>query len=103
MSVLSESGQVAPVERVRGLAPLLIVLGVAIAYPFVVGDLRELQYIGPFFPQLSSVVIMIVFIMMAVGLNIVVGYAGCSTSATSPSTRWGRMWPVGLRPAISSR
>ena len=76
MSVLSESGQVAPVERVRGLAPLLIVLGVAIAYPFVVGDLRELQYIGPFFPQLSSVVIMLVFTMMAVGLNVVVGYAG---------------------------
>jgi len=62
--------------RVRRFAPLAIVLTVAVIYPFVVDDLRSLATIGEFFPQLSSMVIILVFTMMAVGLNIVVGYAG---------------------------
>jgi branched-chain amino acid transport system permease protein len=60
----------------RTLIPLAIALVLAFAYPFVYKDLRELGELGDFFPQLGSVVIILVFTMMAVGLNIVVGYSG---------------------------
>jgi branched-chain amino acid transport system permease protein len=61
---------------VRRLIPLAIVLAIALAYPFIYEDLRGFGEIGDFFPQLGSVVIILVFTMMAVGLNIVVGYSG---------------------------
>jgi branched-chain amino acid transport system permease protein len=61
---------------VRGLIPLALVLAFALAYPFIFEDLRGLGEVGDFFPQLGSVVIILVFTMMAVGLNIVVGYSG---------------------------
>jgi branched-chain amino acid transport system permease protein len=48
----------------------------ALLYPSYVETLQDLPLIGDFVPALGSVVIMIVFTMMAVGLNIVVGYAG---------------------------
>jgi branched-chain amino acid transport system permease protein len=49
---------------------------VTVLYPQYVDSLTGLQSIGDVFPSVGSVVIMIVFTMMAVGLNIVVGYAG---------------------------
>jgi branched-chain amino acid transport system permease protein len=58
------------------LLPLVIVVLVAVLYPSFVDSLRGLAVIGEFFPQVSSMVIILVFTMMAVGLNIVVGYAG---------------------------
>jgi branched-chain amino acid transport system permease protein len=61
---------------IRRPIPLLIVLIGALLYPFIYQDLRSLGEIGDFFPQLGSVVIILVFTMMAVGLNIVVGYSG---------------------------
>jgi branched-chain amino acid transport system permease protein len=61
---------------VRTGAPLLVVLALAIIYPFVVETLKGIDPIGDFFPAISSVVIILVFTMMAVGLNIVVGYSG---------------------------
>ena len=61
---------------VRRLLPLALALAVAVAYPYFVGDLRGFGVLGDFFPQLGSVVIILVFTMMAVGLNIVVGYSG---------------------------
>jgi branched-chain amino acid transport system permease protein len=63
-------------EPIRRPIPLLIVLIGALLYPFIYQDLRGLGEIGDFFPQLGSVVIILVFTMMAVGLNIVVGYSG---------------------------
>jgi branched-chain amino acid transport system permease protein len=63
-------------QPIRRPIPLLIVLGGALAYPFIYQDLRSLGELGDFFPQLGSVVIILVFTMMAVGLNIVVGYSG---------------------------
>jgi branched-chain amino acid transport system permease protein len=63
-------------RHVRGLMPLVIVVLLAVLYPSIVESLRGLAVIGDFFPQVSSVVIILVFTMMAVGLNIVVGYAG---------------------------
>jgi branched-chain amino acid transport system permease protein len=53
----------------------LIVIGLAIAYPFYVGDLFTIPVFGPA-PSVETAVNMLVFMMMAVGLNIVVGYAG---------------------------
>ena len=61
---------------VRRAIPLAIVLAIALAYPFIVTDLRGLGEAGDFFPQLGNVVIILVFTVMAVGLNVVVGYSG---------------------------
>ena len=54
----------------------LAVLLLALFYPGYVESLQGAPVIGDFVPALGSMVIMIVFTMMAVGLNIVVGYAG---------------------------
>jgi branched-chain amino acid transport system permease protein len=56
-----------------------VTLGAVLAllfYPQYLESLRSLPLLGDFFPSLDSMVVMIVFTMMAVGLNIVVGYAG---------------------------
>ena len=74
------------VERLRGVSldqsllkrvglPVLVIV-LAYFYPSYVETLRDLPAIGDFVPALGSMVIMIVFTIMAVGLNIVVGYAG---------------------------
>jgi branched-chain amino acid transport system permease protein len=63
-------------DVIRRPIPLAIVLVLALAYPFVFEDLKGLGEIGDFFPALGSMVIILVFTMMAVGLNIVVGYSG---------------------------
>jgi branched-chain amino acid transport system permease protein len=62
-------------ERIRRVALPVTAIAVAVLYPFYVSHLFELPVFGPF-PGVSTGVVMIVFIMMAVGLNIVVGYAG---------------------------
>ncbi len=48
----------------------------AFLYPTLLPYLNDLPLIGTLFPAVGTVVIMIVFTMMAVGLNVVVGYAG---------------------------
>jgi branched-chain amino acid transport system permease protein len=68
-------------ERLRGFRnwSLALALGVAVLaafYPSYVESLQDAPLIGDYIPGLGSVVVMIVFTMMAVGLNIVVGYAG---------------------------
>jgi branched-chain amino acid transport system permease protein len=55
---------------VPGVAILL-----AITYPYYRDDLFEIPLFGPF-PSVDTAVTMTIFIMMAIGLNIVVGYAG---------------------------
>ena len=62
--------------RVRGWAPLAIVLVLALLYPYIVSDLKSLETIGDFFPALDAAVYILVFTMMALGLNVVVGYSG---------------------------
>ena len=71
---LSSFAQRARSERGWWVAAALILLGVL--YPLMVDSLRELPVIGDFVPATGSMVIMLAFTMMALGLNIVVGYAG---------------------------
>jgi branched-chain amino acid transport system permease protein len=61
-------------ERSWWVAGGLIVL--AAAYPYLVGTLRELPVLGEFVPEVRSMVVMLIVTMMALGLNVVVGYAG---------------------------
>jgi branched-chain amino acid transport system permease protein len=71
-------------ERARGWVgsrdrSFLIIAGVivlALLYPNLVDSLQDLPLIGDFVPSLDSLVIMLVYTVMAVGLNVVVGYAG---------------------------
>jgi branched-chain amino acid transport system permease protein len=68
-------------ERLRGfsnwnLALALAAIVLLALYPSYVEGLQDIPLVGDFVPGLGSMVVMIVFTMMAVGLNIVVGYAG---------------------------
>ena len=66
--------------RVRGIRvgrlflPVALIV-IALTYPFFWDKLFEVPIFGPF-PEVGTGVYMLVFIMMAIGLNIVVGYAG---------------------------
>ena len=51
------------------------VLGLAIAYPYYLGSMPQVPIFGPF-PAVSTMVVMMIFTIMALGLNFVVGYAG---------------------------
>jgi branched-chain amino acid transport system permease protein len=61
-------------ERTWWIAGGLVVA--ALVYPLIVDGLQNLPLIGDFVPRTSSMVVMLVVTMMALGLNIVVGYAG---------------------------
>jgi branched-chain amino acid transport system permease protein len=61
-------------ERSWWAAAILLVL--AVIYPLVVEPLQDLPLIGDFLPGTRSMVAMLVVTMMALGLNVVVGYAG---------------------------
>jgi len=63
-------------ERARGLTPIVLVVGLAVTYPFYVASLPTNIPVILTFPPLHDAVTILVFVMMAVGLNIVVGYAG---------------------------
>jgi branched-chain amino acid transport system permease protein len=58
----------------RALTPTIILI-VVITYPFYVGNLSAMKLFGAF-PDVNTAVIMGVYVIMAIGLNIVVGYAG---------------------------
>ena len=60
---------------IRATVTPLVALTLAIIYPFVRDGIDTLPGVGPW-PQMDTAVIMTVYAMMAVGLNIVVGYAG---------------------------
>ena len=63
-----------PIVR-RLLLPAIVAL-FAFLYPTLLPYLDDVPAVGTLLPAVGTVVIMIVFTMMAVGLNVVVGYAG---------------------------
>jgi branched-chain amino acid transport system permease protein len=67
---------VALVQERTGLLLTAVVVLLAVLYPTYVEELQSWPFIGAFIPGTGSMVVMIVFTMMAIGLNIVVGYAG---------------------------
>ncbi len=58
----------------KWVVPSVAIL-LAITYPYYRDELYEVPLFGPF-PSVDTAVTMTIFIMMAIGLNIVVGYAG---------------------------
>jgi branched-chain amino acid transport system permease protein len=77
MSWLSDrTGEVRSGGAGRTWAILLVLVVLALLYPSIVETLQDFPLIGDFIPSVDSMVVMIVFTMMAVGLNVVVGYAG---------------------------
>ena len=58
----------------RYVVPLAVIV-LVVLYPYYRTDLFNIPIFGPF-PTVDTAVTMIIFIMMALGLNIVVGYAG---------------------------
>ena len=60
----------------RGHVVVAVLIVLALLYPQIVDSLASLPVIGDFVPATDSMVVMIAFTTMAVGLNMVVGYAG---------------------------
>jgi branched-chain amino acid transport system permease protein len=58
----------------RFVLPVAVIV-LAVLYPYYLDDLFELPIFGSF-PTVDTAVTMVIFMMMAIGLNIVVGYAG---------------------------
>jgi branched-chain amino acid transport system permease protein len=63
-------------QRYRGWIPFLILLALAIAYPFYVAHTPTNIPLILTLPTVHDTVTILVFVVMAVGLNVVVGYAG---------------------------
>jgi branched-chain amino acid transport system permease protein len=63
-------------SRARGLFPVLVVAALAATYPYYVSSLPTDVPLILAFPDVGSAVTILVFVVMAVGLNVVVGYAG---------------------------
>jgi branched-chain amino acid transport system permease protein len=62
-------------RRVRHWTLPVGIFVLAVLYPYYQASLFEIPVFGPF-PSVDTAVTMVIFIMMAIGLNIVVGYAG---------------------------
>jgi branched-chain amino acid transport system permease protein len=62
-------------RRVRSAALPTTVIVLAFLYPYYNESLPDIPVLGSF-PSVDTAVTMTIFIMMAIGLNIVVGYAG---------------------------
>jgi len=72
--VLAQWRRIPP--RLRGLVPLVVLLSLAITYPFYVASLPTNIPVILTLPTVHDSVTILVFVIMAVGLNVVVGYAG---------------------------
>src|SRR5437588_1234354 len=58
----------------RVIVPLTV-LGLVVTYPYYATKLFTIPILGAF-PDVHTGVVMLIYVMMAVGLNVVVGYAG---------------------------
>ena len=59
----------------RWILPAAALL-LTITFPYYQATLANIPFVGKFVPDVESTVVMLIFTMMAVGLNVVVGYAG---------------------------
>ena len=71
---VSDFARRARTDKSWWVAGALILIGAF--YPLMVDSLQEVPLVGDFMPGTGSVVVMLIFTMMALGLNVVVGYAG---------------------------
>jgi branched-chain amino acid transport system permease protein len=62
--------------RIRGLLPVVALVALVGAYPYYASSLPTDVPLILAFPDVGSAVTILVFVVMAVGLNVVVGYAG---------------------------
>jgi branched-chain amino acid transport system permease protein len=60
----------------RNSVVVAVLIVLAVLYPTIVDSLQSLPLIGDFIPSTDSMVVMVAFSTMAIGLNMVVGYAG---------------------------
>jgi len=63
------------IPRVGRFIPGLGLLGVVVLYPYYYDELYTIPILGAF-PDIHTGVVMLIFVIMALGLNVVVGYAG---------------------------
>jgi branched-chain amino acid transport system permease protein len=63
------------IPRIGRFVPPLGMLVVVVAYPYYADKLYTLPILGAF-PSVNTGVTMLIYVMMALGLNVVVGYAG---------------------------
>jgi branched-chain amino acid transport system permease protein len=103
-------------QRYRAWTLPLVAIALAVLYPFYNAKMFTIPVFGVW-PDVATGVVMLVFIMMAVGLNIVVGYAGlldlgyvafyamgAYTAAWFSSLQFANkhfdLWAVGLTPNL---
>jgi branched-chain amino acid transport system permease protein len=71
-----------PLDRIdprrmeTGHIAAIVLVTVGILYPYIYTYLQDIPFLGDFVPGVRSMVYMLVVTMMALGLNIVVGYCG---------------------------
>jgi branched-chain amino acid transport system permease protein len=63
-------------DRIRGSLPVVAIVALAATYPYYVSSLPTDVPVILAFPDVGAGVTILVFVVMAVGLNVVVGYAG---------------------------
>jgi branched-chain amino acid transport system permease protein len=63
-------------DRIRGSLPIVAIVALAATYPYYVSSLPSDVPVILAFPDVGAGVTILVFVVMAVGLNVVVGYAG---------------------------
>ncbi len=76
---MSTKGDVRLLDRVRTERTWWLIAGllvVGLVYPLIVDTLKSMAVIGDFVPRTDSMVTILIGTMMALGLNMVVGYAG---------------------------
>jgi branched-chain amino acid transport system permease protein len=76
MTMSSRAAQLDPRRWETGMTAAVVLVAIGLVYPLIVDVLRDLPLIGDFVPATRSMVYVLVVTMMALGLNVVVGYAG---------------------------
>ncbi len=75
---LSDAGELwrgIPKPVRRWIVPIGV-FWLALTFPFYRNGLTDIPSVGRYIPDVESLIVMLIFTMMAVGLNVVVGYAG---------------------------